>query len=74
MSGSTDSVATVEVKAKRQIVATSLFAEVDRLASLLAAICHSDVRLRDHTFRSLRDVVVELVVHMDRYRAYVVPG
>lgn len=55
-------------------MATSLFAEVDRLASLLAAICHSDVRLRDHTFRSLRDVVVELVVHMDRYRAYVVPG
>ncbi|WP_406717023.1 malto-oligosyltrehalose synthase [Trueperella pyogenes] len=74
LSGSTDSVATMQVKAKRQIVATSLFAEVDRLASLLSEICYLDVRLRDHTFRSLRDAVVELVVHMDRYRAYVVPG
>lgn len=74
LSGSADSLASVETAAKRQIIATSLFAEVDRLANILADICHSDVRLRDHTFRSLRDVVVELVVHMDRYRAYVVPG
>ena len=61
-------------QAKRQIVETSLYAEVHRVTTLLAAICHDDVRLRDHTFRSLRDCVVELVVAFDRYRAYVVPG
>jgi (1->4)-alpha-D-glucan 1-alpha-D-glucosylmutase len=60
--------------AKRQIVGTSLYAEVHRVATLLAAICHDDVRLRDHTFRSLADCVTELVVAFDRYRAYVVPG
>src|SRR5699024_7471533 len=30
--------------------------------------------LRDHTFRSLRESVVALILEMDRYRAYVVPG
>ncbi len=61
-------------QAKRQIVETSLYAEIHRLATLLNEICDDDVRLRDHTFRSLHDCVVELVVAFDRYRAYVVPG
>lgn len=61
-------------QAKRQVIETSLYAEVHRVTTLLAAICHADVRLRDHTTRSLRDCVVELVVAFDRYRAYVVPG
>lgn len=74
LSGSTDSVSSVEIKSKRQIVDTSLYAEVERLSTIVANICHADVRLRDHTHRSIQDVVVELVVHMDRYRAYVVPG
>ncbi len=74
LSESTDSVSSIEVAAKRQIVDTSLYAEVERLSTILSNICHADVRLRDHTFRSIEEVVVELVVHMDRYRAYVVPG
>ncbi|ADH92528.1 malto-oligosyltrehalose synthase [Arcanobacterium haemolyticum] len=74
ISGSTASVDTTEIEAKRQIVSTSLYAEVHRLATLLADVCHSDVRLRDHTFRRILDVVSELVVHMSRYRAYIVPG
>lgn len=61
-------------RAKRQIVETSLYAEVHRLATLLAELCHDDIRLRDHTFRSLMECVSELVVAIDRYRAYVVPG
>ncbi|WP_043499698.1 malto-oligosyltrehalose synthase [Georgenia sp. SUBG003] len=61
-------------EAKRQIVATSLFAEIDRLTRLLTEICDGDIRLRDHTYRSLQDCVVELVVAFPRYRAYVVPG
>ncbi|MFD2025076.1 malto-oligosyltrehalose synthase [Promicromonospora aerolata] len=61
-------------QAKRQIVETSLHAEIHLLTTMLADICHEDVRLRDHTFRSLQDCVVELVVAFGRYRAYVVPG
>ena len=61
-------------ESKRQIIATSLYAEVYRVASLLRELCEEDVRLRDHTFRALEDCVVELLVAFDRYRAYVVPG
>lgn len=61
-------------QAKRQIVETSLYAETHLLTTMLADICREDVRLRDHTFRSLQDCVVELVVAFGRYRAYVVPG
>ena len=61
-------------EAKRQIVTGPLYAEVDRLAELAADICRDDVRLRDHTRRSLHDCLVELLVAADRYRYYVVPG
>ena len=61
-------------EAKREIVTGVLYAEVDRLADLAADICRADVRLRDHTRRSLRDCLVELIVAADRYRYYVVPG
>lgn len=60
--------------AKREIVTGPLYAEVDRLADLAADICRDDVRLRDHTRRSLHDCLVELLVAADRYRYYVVPG
>nr|WP_205739659.1 malto-oligosyltrehalose synthase [Georgenia sp. SYP-B2076] len=74
ITGESASLPAVVEEAKRQIVRTSLYAEVHRVATLLAEICHADVRLRDHTFLSLQDCVVELVVAFDRYRAYVVPG
>jgi len=61
-------------EAKREIVTGPLYAEVDRLAELAADICRDDVRLRDHTRRSLHDCLVELLVAADRYRYYVVPG
>ncbi|QDB79411.1 malto-oligosyltrehalose synthase [Georgenia sp. 311] len=61
-------------ESKRQVIATSLYAEVHRLATILRELCDHDVRLRDHTLRSLEDCVVELLVAFDRYRAYVVPG
>jgi (1->4)-alpha-D-glucan 1-alpha-D-glucosylmutase len=60
--------------AKRQIVDRALYAEVYRLTELAAEVCRGDLRLRDHTWRSLHDCLVELLVAMDRYRAYVVPG
>lgn len=60
--------------AKREVISMSLIAEIERLTTLLSDLCREDVRLRDHTQSSLRDCVIALMVEMDRYRAYVVPG
>jgi (1->4)-alpha-D-glucan 1-alpha-D-glucosylmutase len=64
----------VAEESKRLVVERVLHAEVDRLVELLAAICESDLALRDYTRRSLFDAVVELLVAFPVYRAYVVPG
>ncbi|MDX2968762.1 malto-oligosyltrehalose synthase [Kribbella solani] len=61
-------------EAKREVVQNSQYAEVHRLVELLARICQDDVQLRDHTRRAFHEVVAELLVHFDVYRAYVVPG
>lgn len=60
--------------AKTQIVDTSLAAEISRVANLIWDICQEDLRLRDHTRRGLSDCVRQLIIEMDRYRAYVYPG
>jgi (1->4)-alpha-D-glucan 1-alpha-D-glucosylmutase len=59
---------------KRLVTDHILTTEVRRLVDLLQAICNADLDLRDHTRRALREAVTELLVAMDRYRAYVVPG
>ncbi|WP_405063902.1 malto-oligosyltrehalose synthase [Kribbella sp. NBC_01505] len=64
----------VVIEAKREIVKHGQYAEVHRLVELLARICQDDVRLRDHTRRAFHEVVAELLVQFDVYRAYVVPG
>jgi (1->4)-alpha-D-glucan 1-alpha-D-glucosylmutase len=69
-----DSFEAIAEQAKREVVAEVQYAEVQRLVDLLVDICHDDVRLRDHTRRGLHEAVLELLVAMDRYRAYVVPG
>ncbi|MFV0634666.1 malto-oligosyltrehalose synthase [Demequina sp.] len=61
-------------EAKREIVKESLSSEVHRLTTIAHQICHSDVRLRDHTWRALYDCLRTLLVTFDRYRAYVVAG
>jgi (1->4)-alpha-D-glucan 1-alpha-D-glucosylmutase len=61
-------------EAKREIVKETLSSEVHRLATIAHAICDSDVRLRDHTWRSIYDCLRTLLITFDRYRAYVVPG
>jgi (1->4)-alpha-D-glucan 1-alpha-D-glucosylmutase len=66
--------APVVEQAKREVVQHGQYAEVHRLVELLARICQDDVRLRDHTRRAFHEVVEELLVNFDRYRAYVVPG
>ncbi|WP_246227009.1 malto-oligosyltrehalose synthase [Propioniciclava coleopterorum] len=59
---------------KREVATTSLFAEVHRLATLADAICRDDIMLRDHTFSWIRACLTEMIVALDRYRAYIVPG
>jgi (1->4)-alpha-D-glucan 1-alpha-D-glucosylmutase len=74
VTGESRNIEAVVEQAKREVVGQGQYAEVHRLVQLLGAICHADVRLRDHTQRALQDAVTELLVAMDRYRAYVVPG
>ncbi|GAB2565757.1 malto-oligosyltrehalose synthase [Kribbella endophytica] len=74
LTGESADFAPVVEEAKREIVKHGQYAEVHRLVELLARICQDDVRLRDHTRRAFHEVVVELLVNFDRYRAYVVPG
>lgn len=56
------------------IISTSLWAEIERLTTLIHRICQEDIRLRDTTRRNIQKVVVALLGSMDRYRAYIVPG
>ncbi|MCI7551555.1 MAG: malto-oligosyltrehalose synthase [Actinomycetaceae bacterium] len=72
--GQTSGVHATELKAKKQITNTSLFAEVERLAHLVYRICQGDVRLRDYSLRSIRIAIASLASNMTRYRAYVTPG
>lgn len=57
-------------RAKAEVIAGPLLAEVNRLSALAADVCAADVRLRDHTQGALRDCLVELLVAADRYRYY----
>jgi (1->4)-alpha-D-glucan 1-alpha-D-glucosylmutase len=74
LTGDPPEIGPVVEQAKREVVTAGLYAEVHRLVDLLRSICDDDVRLRDHTPRALHEAVRELLVAMDRYRAYVVPG
>lgn len=60
--------------AKKEIVTTSLYVEVHRIAELAYQICREDIMLRDHTQGWIARCLAELVVAFPRYRAYVVPG
>jgi (1->4)-alpha-D-glucan 1-alpha-D-glucosylmutase len=65
---------TVMHDAKREVAKRSLQAEVQRLVEVVEAIGAEDIRLRDHSKRSLARAVTELLVAVPIYRAYVVPG
>lgn len=61
-------------QAKREVLETSLQTELYRLANLAYTVCDSDIRLRDTSFRALRDSLTALIVAMPQYRTYFVPG
>lgn len=60
--------------AKREILDDMLVTELNRLANVAMDICASDIMLRDHTRRQLTRAITELLIAMDRYRAYLEPG
>ena len=60
--------------AKREVAKHLLQAEVQRLVEVATAVGTEDIRLRDHTRRSLARAIIELLVALPVYRAYVVPG
>ena len=62
------------MQAKEEVLRTMLFAEVSRLTSLAVAICEPEIRLHDHTRRTLDRAITRLLLQMDRYRAYLEPG
>lgn len=64
----------VEEASKRLVARDVLPAEVGRLTCLLAAICANEFALHDHARRWLREALVELLVALPVYRAYVRPG
>ncbi|MGP5125244.1 malto-oligosyltrehalose synthase [Brachybacterium tyrofermentans] len=64
----------IAAESTEQIVSTSLWAELERLTTLIHHICQEDIRLRDTTRRNIQKVVRALLGAMDRYRAYIVPG
>lgn len=72
--GQPDDWPAVSAEARRHVATRVLRAEVERLADLAAALCERDVRRRDHTRTGLRLALVETLVAMPVYRAYVVPG
>jgi (1->4)-alpha-D-glucan 1-alpha-D-glucosylmutase len=74
LTGTAEPYSQVAAEATTQVITTSLWVEVDRLAGLVHRICQEDIRLRDTTRRGITKVVVALLASMDRYRAYVVPG
>ena len=59
---------------KRQVIATSLRAEVARLVDLAHQISQEDLTYRDLTRQGIEAAVVETLVAFPAYRAYVVPG
>ena len=60
-------------QAKREVLDDMLVTELNRLANVAMDICASDIMLRDHTRRQLTRAITELLVAMDRYRAYLEP-
>jgi (1->4)-alpha-D-glucan 1-alpha-D-glucosylmutase len=74
MDGGPGDLDVVITRAKTLVVEYVLAAETNRLLRLLTRICAGDLALRDHTAGALRAALTALLVTMDRYRAYAVPG
>ena len=50
------------IEAKHEVVETMLFTEVNRLTSIVVAICDADIRLRDHTRRQIMHAITDTLI------------
>jgi (1->4)-alpha-D-glucan 1-alpha-D-glucosylmutase len=64
----------VALEARREVLTTGFAADLGRVVDALQHVCEQRRRHRDHTRAALRAAVVELVVHVPRYRTYVGAG
>ncbi|MCU1676953.1 MAG: malto-oligosyltrehalose synthase [Frankiales bacterium] len=70
LTGEPGDISTVTIDAKRNVLSDLLAAEVERLHEALVAACRAQFPGRDHTYAGLRDALVEVLVGMPVYRAY----
>ncbi|NQU36735.1 MAG: malto-oligosyltrehalose synthase [Actinobacteria bacterium] len=64
----------VAFAAKKEVLSTILFSELQRLASLAHSACQTNVRWKDYSLKGLTEGLTEFLAHMEVYRAYVRPG
>ncbi|MCU1461587.1 MAG: 1,4-alpha-D-glucan 1-alpha-D-glucosylmutase [Acidimicrobiales bacterium] len=61
-------------RAKHEVMARDLAADVERLTELLVQVCERQRRHRDHTRVALREALREIVAAFPVYRTYLQPG
>jgi len=64
----------VAFDAKKEVLSTILFSELQRLASLAHSACQTNIRWKDYSLKGLIEGLTEFLAHMQVYRAYVRPG
>ena len=72
--GDTDSFEDTALVAKREIMASSLATDVERLTAAFVDVCETRRRFRDFTRSELRDCLREALAAMPVYRTYVAAG
>ncbi|MHB1854778.1 MAG: malto-oligosyltrehalose synthase [Acidimicrobiales bacterium] len=74
LTGDTDSFEETALTAKREIMASSLATDVERLTAAFVEVCETRRRFRDFTRPELRDCLRETLAAMPVYRTYVEAG
>jgi (1->4)-alpha-D-glucan 1-alpha-D-glucosylmutase len=64
----------VALEARREVLLQGFATDLDRVVDALHDVCRARRRHRDHTRAALRAALVEVAVHLPRYRTYVTPG
>lgn len=73
ITGREDDFERVALDGKREILRTTLVADVERITQLLATVCDAYPSHRDHTHSELSEALVELIAAVPVYRTYVDP-
>lgn len=63
-----------EHQAKREVIESAFWSDLDWLVHHLDSLTEADLRVRDLSRRALRRAIVDLTVHLPVYRTYFEPG